>query len=249
MKAVNVQKRKGIVDGSIPTLGERLRALRQERNLTLATVAEGARISASFLSLVETNKHDISMGRLSRLLDFYETDIRHFVQPKYESAVVLMQEDLPHEAIVSPQEGIELAFLAPGRRHVMIPVVVTVKSRGSWLDYSSHHGEEMVYVLEGEFRAEVGDMSYDLTRDSSLMFDAALPHRFENLRLEPSKLLSVMVASPSNGDQNWRQRKMHEAAVVSATANRDYANPTPEVTREACGRSRASSRERNPEEV
>src|SRR6185312_910162 len=52
-------------------LGERLRAIRAERGVSLSAVAEATGISTSFLSLVETGKNDITFGRLRRLIDYY----------------------------------------------------------------------------------------------------------------------------------------------------------------------------------
>src|SRR3954471_20515085 len=52
-------------------LGLRLRQLRLARSLSLAEVAQATNISASFLSLVENGRSDVSIGRLTRLVQFY----------------------------------------------------------------------------------------------------------------------------------------------------------------------------------
>ena len=49
-------------------LGRSLRALRKERGLSLQDVATATNVSASFLSLVENEKSDITIGRLVRLV-------------------------------------------------------------------------------------------------------------------------------------------------------------------------------------
>lgn len=54
-----------------PDLGTKLRALRTDRGLSIAEVADATGISASFLSLVENGRSDIAIGRLMRLIDFY----------------------------------------------------------------------------------------------------------------------------------------------------------------------------------
>ena len=53
-------------------LGGALRALRRERKLSLGDVSSATGISASFLSLVENGKSDITVGRLMRLAGFYD---------------------------------------------------------------------------------------------------------------------------------------------------------------------------------
>jgi transcriptional regulator with XRE-family HTH domain len=51
-------------------VGAQLRALRGARRLSLGDVAKGTGISASFLSLVENGRSDITIGRLTRLVDY-----------------------------------------------------------------------------------------------------------------------------------------------------------------------------------
>src|SRR4051812_28348017 len=60
-----------LVGAGAAPLGAALRGLRRARRLSLQDVAEATAISASFLSLVETGKSDITIGRLVRLVEFY----------------------------------------------------------------------------------------------------------------------------------------------------------------------------------
>jgi transcriptional regulator with XRE-family HTH domain len=60
---------------SLGSVGAALRQVRKARGLSLHDVAEGTGISASFLSLVEKDRSDISIGRLVRLIDFYGISI------------------------------------------------------------------------------------------------------------------------------------------------------------------------------
>ena len=57
------------------SVGAHLHQARRARNLSLADVAEATSISASFLSLVENDKSDITIGRLVRLIEFYGISI------------------------------------------------------------------------------------------------------------------------------------------------------------------------------
>ena len=54
-----------------PALGRRLKALRVSRGLSLKDVAAETGVSASFISMVETGRNDLSVGRLVMLADFY----------------------------------------------------------------------------------------------------------------------------------------------------------------------------------
>jgi transcriptional regulator with XRE-family HTH domain len=54
-----------------PALGRRLKALRHNRGLSLKEVGAETGVSASFISMVETGRNDLSVGRLLVLADFY----------------------------------------------------------------------------------------------------------------------------------------------------------------------------------
>ena len=54
-----------------PALGRRLKALRVNRGLSLKEVGAETGVSPSFISMVETGRNDLSVGRLMVLADFY----------------------------------------------------------------------------------------------------------------------------------------------------------------------------------
>ena len=54
-----------------PALGRRLKALRVNRGLSLKEVGAETGVSSSFISMVETGRNDLSVGRLIVLADFY----------------------------------------------------------------------------------------------------------------------------------------------------------------------------------
>ena len=56
-------------------LGGALRALRLQRRASLVEVASATGISKSFLSLVENDRSDITIGRLLRLVNYYGADM------------------------------------------------------------------------------------------------------------------------------------------------------------------------------
>src|SRR5882672_9484931 len=64
---------------TLPQLSAKLRAARKQRNLSIAAVADGTQISASFLSLVENGKSDITIGRLTRLIEFLGISITDLI--------------------------------------------------------------------------------------------------------------------------------------------------------------------------
>ena len=58
-----------------PILGRRLKALRVSRGLSLKEVGAETGLSSSFLSMVETGRNELTVGRLVKLADFYEVSL------------------------------------------------------------------------------------------------------------------------------------------------------------------------------
>lgn len=158
-------------------LGNRLRKLRNHRAESLAEVAAATGISASFLSLLEQGRTDVSLGRLLPLLDHYGLDL----------AEVLDQESSPVRGVVrrserpmlfSPAEGIDVYLAAPDQHRAFVPLIAEYR-RGSVMDsWSEHDGEEFVFVLDGSLIIQFADADdVALDEGDSLFFPGRRGHR------------------------------------------------------------------------
>jgi transcriptional regulator with XRE-family HTH domain len=142
-------------------LGERLRALRQLRGLSLADVAQATGLSPSFLSLVENAKSDISVGRLARIADALQATISDLVDlGAVESGPVNVVRKHERRSITSGQDGIVTEFVAPGLRVPAERQIMTFEpAAGVDLDdyQLSKPGESFFLILKGELLVELQD--------------------------------------------------------------------------------------------
>lgn len=180
-----------------PGLGARLRALRSARGLSVRSVAETIGISPSFLSLVETGKSDITIGRLTRLVGFYGISLIDLLpdQPDSDARTVRKNEQRP---LHSTSEGIDFALLVPDTRRAMMPQLITFAPGAKLAEYGRHPGEEWVHVLEGELLLEFeGDSSLVLAAGDSAYYSSTNPHSFANAS-STEHLTVVCVDTPPN---------------------------------------------------
>lgn len=164
------------------TLGASLRAARAARRLSLAEVADATNISASFLSLVENDRNDITIGRLVRLIDFYGISISDLLPGQGASGdpeVVTREE---RKLVHSPAEGIDVFLLtAETKRRAMMPMLLEVEPGARLAEYGRHPGEEWVHVLEGRLQLELeGAEPRLLEAGDSAYYAAERPHLFSN---------------------------------------------------------------------
>src|SRR5215212_2430681 len=104
-------------------LGPALRSTRRSKSLSLNDVAVATGISASFLSLVENGKSDITIGRLVRLVAFYGLALTDLLPaaPPAEADIIRKTEQ---RTLPSSERGIEFRLLAPDSDGSMMPMIV-----------------------------------------------------------------------------------------------------------------------------
>lgn len=178
-------------------VGERLRALRHERGLSLAEVAEGTGISTSFLSLVETGRSDITLGRLMLLVKFFNTSVEELLPepPTLDASLVHANERLH---VPSPAEGMDVFLLSPDTERTMMPLIVHFAPNAGLAEYASHEGEEFLHVIEGSLEVTVEGEPVVLEEGDSFYFAAEHPHSLKNVHNGTTRIFAV-VSPPSLG--------------------------------------------------
>ena len=160
-------------------LGAVLREARANKGLSLSDVARDTGVSASFLSLVENGKSDIAIGRLVRLLSFYEIPVHDVVPDGHveDTHVRSGEGRLLHSA----QEGINFLLLTSSADHLMMPMLIEFEPGARLAEHGSHAGEEFIHVLEGTLRLELaGSRPRVLRAGDSAYYKAEQPHLFGN---------------------------------------------------------------------
>lgn len=178
-------------------VGERLRALRQERGLSLAEVAEETGISTSFLSLVETGRSDITLGRLMTLVKFYDTSVDELLPEAGPPGASLVRvADRLH--VISPAEGMDVYLLSPDTERTMMPIICGFEPDAGLAEYASHEGEEFLHVIEGALEVTVDGRATRLEKGDSFYFGAESPHTLRNVSDGRTEIFAV-VSPPSLG--------------------------------------------------
>ncbi len=178
-------------------LGLALRSARRARSLSLSDVAAATGISTSFLSLVENEKSDITIGRLVRLVAFYGMHLADLVpvEPAADPDVVRQSEQ---QMLPSPAEGIQFRLLAPSTRATMMPMIVEFEPSAHLAEFGRHAGEEFVHVLRGSMELELeGSEPRILKAGDSAYYNAERPHLFRNAS-DTARLRVICVDSPPN---------------------------------------------------
>lgn len=178
-------------------VGAQLRALRGARRLSLGDVARETGISASFLSLVENGRSDITIGRLTRLVDYYGITITDLLPAPGNRDPDVVRADETRQ-LHSPEEGTTIFLLSSGTDRTMFPMLLELAPGASLAESGHHAGEEFVHVLEGRLLLEVDAAPpHELGPGDSAYYASDRPHMFRNASAdEPLRLICIDTPPP-----------------------------------------------------
>lgn len=172
-------------------LASKLKRMRQERGLSLADVARNTGLSASFISLIENGKSDITFSRLYRLMQFYGVGLDKLEPADRHALSIVRSSD--QRRIYSPAEGIEVHLLVPDSSRLMLPMIAIYQPGAQLTEAAMHDGEDFLHVIEGRFLLEVeGWEAVVLEEGDSAYYSASAPHKQRNLSSSASKFFGVM---------------------------------------------------------
>jgi transcriptional regulator with XRE-family HTH domain len=167
----------------LTTVGPRLRALRRQREITLAALAEMTGISVSTLSRLESGQRKPTLELLLPLARAHGVQI----------------DDLVGGAAT----GNPRVHMRPVNRHGMTLIPLSRRAGGVQAykliiparrrdpEPQTHEGYEWLYVLDGQLRLVLGDQDLILRPGEAAEFGTEVPHWFGSAGDGPVELLSL----------------------------------------------------------
>lgn len=165
-----------------------IRALRQERELSLGMLGERTGLSKSYLSKVERGHSTPSIAVALKIADALSTDAsRLFVKDGKQTTMAIdRHESHQQETVLLRPLGSEML----GK--LMSPFVVR-----PGLDFapheSNHSGQELIFVHQGEIELHYDDASIVLHPGDSAYIDATLTHHLRSASEEEAQAVVVTV--------------------------------------------------------
>lgn len=159
-------------DQALDAVGPRLRALRKERDTTLADLSETTGISVSTLSRLESGGRRPTLEQLLPLARAHGVTL--------------------DELVDAPPTGDPRVHLRPIKHHGRTSLPLTRRAGGIQAykhvipagdpparpDPQAHEGYEWLYVLNGRLRLILGEHDLVLTPGEAAEFDTRVPHWF-----------------------------------------------------------------------
>ena len=200
-----------------PQLGQHVRALRKERGLSIAELAERTGVSAATLSRVENEQTQISAHSLFHLANALQVDLNTFFEPDAApmgrgARAVTARDKAVSVDTARYRAQVLCTDLANKRMHPCINEV-SVRSIDEAGGLSGHEGEEFIFVLSGmlELHTDVYE-PLRMEPGDSVYFDASMPHAYVCASAEPARILVVIAGGPAPAQvlQSRHDESAHE---------------------------------------
>ncbi|MDG4769322.1 XRE family transcriptional regulator [Solwaraspora sp. WMMD792] len=173
------------LDHALDSVGPRLRALRKQRETTLAELSAATGISVSTLSRLESGTRRPTLELLLPLARAHGVSL--------------------DELVDAPPTGDPRIHLRPVTRHGMTVLPLTQRAGGIQAykliiparsprrepELKTHEGYEWLYVLDGRLRVLLGEHDLILSPGEAAEFDTRVPHWFGAVGDEPVEFLSL----------------------------------------------------------
>jgi transcriptional regulator with XRE-family HTH domain len=187
------------VEGKEESLSDRIRMVREMRGLTIKDLSSRTGIDAETLIRIESGKVVPALGQLVKLGKALDMKMGYFISPGIDEPLTVVRK---HERrsvsrygeAKSVLYGYSYESLAPDKANrLMEPFIVSLVPT-QIQEFSTHAGQEFIYVLEGEIKVRVGDRADSLKPGDAVYYDSNQPHSVRCAGTTPAKVLAVLYA-------------------------------------------------------
>jgi len=195
------------------SIGERIKAARRAKKLTLSNLAEKCNLSASHLSQIERDKVTPSLTTLANIARALEVNLRDLFESERDQLHIARATYRADETdAASPVESARLTNPESGWKLEVHRL--TLHPAASPLEFEPYRGEVLGFVLQGRLKIGVGDEQFELETGDSIHYDANQPYRLCCSGDEPCVLIWCNSPPRQEGIEAKRQVDTRETQEV-----------------------------------
>jgi transcriptional regulator with XRE-family HTH domain len=176
----------------VQNLGKRLRALRNDRGLTLAQLGQRVDLSTSYLSQIERGVTMPSLPKLTIIARALDVGMGYFFEDDVSSPRIVRLNQ--GKRLRSTDDIVAELLSADLSDKEIQPYRVVCQSGASRDQLPIHPGEEFGFVLKGQLTVTVGEETFVLEAGDSIHYQAFQPHSWRNEGDE--ECIAVWAVSP-----------------------------------------------------
>jgi len=161
-------------------VSERLKALREERDLSIRGLGRLSGLSANALSVIERGLSSPSVSTLYKIANALEIPVTAFFEETPPKGDVVFIKS-PERNRIPFHRGLWEGLGGERYDGLIEPYMITLEAGTSSGRFNmSHSGHEFVFCLRGELEYVINDKTYLLESGDALLFSASLEHKWHN---------------------------------------------------------------------
>jgi len=181
-------------------VGERVKTVREGRNLSLQDISQRTDLDVSLLEQIESGSVAPPLGVVIKLAKALNLKMGYFISGEEDRAYTIVRKS--DRKVVSRYDskkgehyGYGYESLAPHKtnRH-MEPFLVSLDPAETEEERSTHDGQEFIYVLEGAMEVRLDEEIHILEPGDSIYYDSTVPHLVKCHGEKRTRILAVLYA-------------------------------------------------------
>lgn len=182
-------------------IGEKIRSIRQTKNISIEEVAERTGLSMDQIEGIEQDKHFPSLAPLIKIARALGCRLGTFLDDQNELGAVITRKEENNPGIsfshdnANAQRHMEYYSLSKAKSgRQMEPFIIDIGPTKEGADFvlSTHEGEEFIYCLKGVIEINYGKHVYILEEGDSIYYDSIVAHHVHAADEYGAKILAVV---------------------------------------------------------
>lgn len=191
------------------SLGDRLRQLRSERNISQRDLAHLAGLSPNSISLIERDETSPSVATLQSLATALNIRMSYFFEAEAPTSVLHIKSGARPKI---ESEGVTIEGMGktlPDQELEPFSITLEPKAGSGGERQVVHSGHEFVYCLSGRIEYVIDGTIYLMEKGDILIFEAVLPHLWRNPFDEEAKFILVLQTPNASREPVQRHFSSH----------------------------------------
>ncbi|MEJ7420578.1 XRE family transcriptional regulator [Staphylococcus haemolyticus] len=175
-------------------IGNKLRNLRRQKNLTQEELAERTDLSKGYISQIESQHASPSMETFLNILEVLGTSPSDFFKEKSKEKVLYTKNE--RTIYDEYDRGYVLNWLVmKSNEFEMEPLILSLKPGASYKHFDPSESDTLIYCLKGCVTLTLGNSRYQANEQDVLYFRANEIHQLHNETTDEIEILIVATAS------------------------------------------------------
>ncbi len=188
-------------------IGERIKYLRQRKQMGLVELGRHTGLSASFLSQLETGRVVPTLRNLARIAMVFSKDMSYFFEPERPELFKVLRagerQRQPQTGVEEPGYYFESLGQVPAEQAIWPYVTEFLPTTGKSTPRSHRHsGNEFLYMLSGCLKLEHDNQVDTLSEGDAVFFNAEAVHSYERLGEHNCTALLLTMPEPLRGSHS-----------------------------------------------